>query len=682
MYSSSCRLLLLIFLMGSFVSCKKTAESYQNLSSPNSVNRQTNNLSITSSSSGCAETLEPSTGADSVSTQTILGSRLLNNPYSVTNMQQASVNLYGNSVGISSNKTYIRFKPANTAQLEQLDNLDLDLYDYPLDYEVIQEGDFYDQGLPTEEIPWFYTVVDPSFTPPAGIQYEILGNLYVPSDDVYLEDEAFRITGNAVDTSGCSTQTSMSTQSVQTQSTIICRQQHCPEGYIWNSSLCQCVLNTSCPTGYHWDGTTCVPNTPPPPPVSSQPLGRILVHDNAIGIGGSDVAVRRTRIVLKRFLKIDRTYTDDNGNFVSNKHFRNKVDIVVKFKNNSIRTTSIRGAGYWQMFFPVKHGIGKYKGNLNSIPPFVFTEPSDRASRGYRNWWAAQLMNANAEYSQMATALGTGQLPSDLRVVLTNWRRGSGGGSTVMNYHRNNETDPPREFLEYFIADPQTTTGASILNNIQGGYFHYIDISLGYRVNTAWTSDHVKALMYHEMSHAAHFQKVGQQWWNSLVYAEEFTIKQWRLYPDLVPYGNGTDGTASEYISLAESWAEHLARVMCDRAYGANSRLVLGYTRNYNNDDPVQGLSSHLNYLEDYDPNDLNNPFHWIPEGLYYDLFDVRNEQAFPIADGVQNFSNGQMFSALEADVNSMPQYRERLIGQNPNSQTNEVRNLFNQYHY
>lgn len=113
-------------------------------------------------------------------------------------MQQASINLYGQAVGIGVNKKYIRFRPTDDTQLEQLADLDLDLFDYPLDYEVVQQGNYYDQGLPATEIPWFYTVVDASFTPPSGISYQVLADLYIPEDDIYLENEAFAITANPV----------------------------------------------------------------------------------------------------------------------------------------------------------------------------------------------------------------------------------------------------------------------------------------------------------------------------------------------------------------------------------------------------------------------------------------------------------------------------------------------------
>ncbi len=36
---------------------------------------------------------------------------------------------------------------------------DIELTDYPLDYYLVQEGDYYDQGLPPQEIPWLYSAL-------------------------------------------------------------------------------------------------------------------------------------------------------------------------------------------------------------------------------------------------------------------------------------------------------------------------------------------------------------------------------------------------------------------------------------------------------------------------------------------------------------------------------------------
>ena len=58
----------------------------------------------------------------------------------------------------------------------------LQLYDYPLDHEIEQEGDVYhDPDLPKDQITWQYTVVKPDYKFP-DIRYEILSELFIPQN--------------------------------------------------------------------------------------------------------------------------------------------------------------------------------------------------------------------------------------------------------------------------------------------------------------------------------------------------------------------------------------------------------------------------------------------------------------------------------------------------------------------
>jgi hypothetical protein len=90
--------------------------------------------------------------------------------------------------------------------------------------------------------------------------------------------------------------------------------------------------------------------------------------------------------------------------------------------------------------------------------------------------------------------------------------------------------------------------------------------------------------------------------------------------------------------------------------------------------------------MEDFSPNRTADPFRWIPEGIYYDMIDDRNDFAvsgppLPI-DNVLNYTNQQLFQSLGPNVKSMPQYRNRLLLDNGNNQQNQVIQLFLNYGY
>jgi hypothetical protein len=614
----------------------------------------------------CRDELEPD-GIDTVSTPTVLGYQLVGNPYSVAVMQQASINLYGNNGGIVANKKYVRFKPSNETQLQQLTESGLDLFDYPLDRDVIEEGDYYPQpGIREDEISWLYSVVDIGYLPPSGITYEILQQIYVPERDIWLEDEALRITGNPLNDS-CGTVPNLV------------------------APPCDDPCNP---------GPGCPPPPPEcggggggiPPPDIKTPSGFIRVWDSNLG---TSLPVKRTRIIARRWFKIDPVYTNDQGKFQCTKRFKNKVNVFVKFLNNNITIHGLRSARLWQMWFPIKKGIGIYSGALNNIDYLFPQNTFQPHSRTNRNWWAAQLMNARIDYDQMATTYGTGQLPSFLRIILTGWANARGAGSTPMNLHRNGPTQYySPELAQFFVINPITALRTLVYSWLYNGLLlRQTDITFGYDRN--WPSDRVNQLFYHEMSHAAHFNKVGVDWWNSLITAETYEIARFGLNGAESPYGIGDDGIISTRIAVAESWAEHMGRMMADNRYPASSSEQFNQGMFYRPDGNINdggfliftGLNPHINLIEDFNPFRTNDPFRWIPYGVYYDLIDNRNDQTVPsprvlINDEVVGYSNNQFFDALDNDITSLPAFRARLLQENGNNQSTQVINLFAGYGY
>ncbi len=93
--------------------------------------------------------------------------------------------------------------------------------------------------------------------------------------------------------------------------------------------------------------------------------------------------------------------------------------------------------------------------------------------------------------------------------------------------------------------------------------------------------------------------------------------------------------------------------------------------------------------MEDFDPINRRNVdlFWWIPQGLYYDLIDNRNDRdAIPrrvdLADDVAGYTNQQFFNALDADITDLQAYRVRLLNENANNQATGVNLIFTFYGY
>ena len=279
-------LLISLVLLITITSCKKDLAGNDADETTLKSSAQSAAAVETMSSGTCVEDFDGGSGYDTVLKPTVLGYMLINQPYSLANMQQAYINLYGTANGVALTHKYVRFKPSSPQQLSVLEDLDIDLFDHPLDYDVVQHGDYYNDGVtPAEEIPWLYAVVDLGFLPPAGISYEVLQEVHIPTLAA-VENEAFQITGNPIDNSDCGTSgiTNVSSESetvsdasTESVNNSNCDAYVCPDGYVWDYSVCDCVPTSFCPPGYQWDGVQCVPDGPPAPTPARQPSGSITV---------------------------------------------------------------------------------------------------------------------------------------------------------------------------------------------------------------------------------------------------------------------------------------------------------------------------------------------------------------------------------------------------------------------
>ncbi len=105
----------------------------------------------------------------------------------------------------------------------------------------------------------------------------------------------------------------------------------------------------------------------------------------------------------------------------------------------------------------------------------------------------------------------------------------------------------------------------------------------------------------------------------------------------------------------------------------------------YFNNSPVNNLSSHINLVEDFSPFRRTDPFWWIPQGVYEDLLDARNEQRATggsVDDNTSNYNNQQMFNIFNSNVLTLQAYRNSLINNVTNPTSGSVVNLFGQYGY
>ncbi len=385
-------------------------------------------------------------------------------------------------------------------------------------------------------------------------------------------------------------------------------------------------------------------------------------------------------MVARRFLKVARTFTDNNGRYNFGKSFRNKVSLFIKFKNPNAIIMGLRGARLWQILFPVKIKMGTYRGNVDNLV-YNVEGNSDVRSRSNRHWAAATMHNKVQEYRDFAAAQFIMNPPDKLRVLCV---PGFSTGSAPM-FAKRLFANLPDLYIRQYIA---SAVGSPVFQSIAllaEVLVNRVDLTIGYQAGTSGfrkTSAVLSETGYHELTHAGHYAKVGNAWYGNFVSAEINQIIA-SSGSQFSPYGQATSSDAP-IIALGESWAYHMGHFLTAARYGGQSPQFNEQGNTYLNGNPVPDLNSNLNLLEDFDPINRRviDPFWWIPQGLYYDMFDVRNETGTPIIDGVSNYNNQQFFNALDNDISNLPAFRGRLLNENGNSQNIQVTNLFGQYGY
>ncbi|MFZ4582637.1 MAG: endonuclease/exonuclease/phosphatase family protein [Paludibacter sp.] len=135
----------------------------------------------------------------------ILGEKI-NNPYSLKNMIAALDTLKKHpdqhssclkapsssldEIVIEPTDLYVRILPTDSIQFLQLmSDSTLILFDYPLDYQKEQTGDYYNDPSLSGKYTWLYTTVPIGYQSTNGINFEIIEELFIPQHSPYYSEE-------------------------------------------------------------------------------------------------------------------------------------------------------------------------------------------------------------------------------------------------------------------------------------------------------------------------------------------------------------------------------------------------------------------------------------------------------------------------------------------------------------
>jgi len=260
----------------------------------------------------------------------------LENPYSVENMQKAYDNLNSkrdlrqkSNLVIEATHYYVSYLPNSEEELEALKNdTTLELFDYPLDFEILQNGiHYHDPSISIDQITWQYCVVEKDYQF-QSIQHEILADLYIPE---LLNDDAntkSRNSGQSLDDEFIN--------SLVDEALIITGNQEEP---IQNTEQ----LNQK---GF-WGSSKWTPS------------GYIKVYDN---VKNAFIPVKGAKVRARRWFIIKSDYTNSSGYFSTGK-YRRDVNYSIKWETTQY---DIRNNWSIQAYYNGPKKRGSWNLNISS----------------------------------------------------------------------------------------------------------------------------------------------------------------------------------------------------------------------------------------------------------------------------------------------------------------------------
>lgn len=271
---------------------------------------------------------------------TVLGKKL-ENPYSVSNMRKALLNLASQTRSgideedIQTTHYYVKFHPKSQEDMDLLQqDSTIILYDIPLDYEIEEYGNYYhDPSIPDSLPTYQYASIEASKWPETskiGVEYEILEDLFIPDEDKDESDEE-QITTRA--------------------------------GNSWNSAIAEALVDESLRiTGNDVEEYEQGPETRGRS--KWRPAGRITAYDNIVG---GAIPLKSVKVRARRWFTTHVGYTNVNGYYSCDGRFKRPANYSIVWESScwDIRDGNIvqayyngpKKTGNWDLYISANKSI-------------------------------------------------------------------------------------------------------------------------------------------------------------------------------------------------------------------------------------------------------------------------------------------------------------------------------------
>jgi hypothetical protein len=596
-------------------------------------------------------------------------------------------------IKIRATHNYIKVLPTTEDHLIALDNLDKSdddtspiLHDYPLDYDILEEGDYYVEPKDKNDLYHpAYTVVPVGYQLPNNLPFEIIETLYYPEDEKEYD--------------------------VETVALFFAD---------WKDDLEADEIFLTEETLPRYLKESLQEQT------SQRLFGRRYRPNGFINVENTDRAVNPFEPLLKAKISIGRsfwwkyTYTDDNGYFSAPKKYRGKVRIRAKWRGYTatIRKTWNEVLGLWVS----DHLMTLTRGSNGRIKNIGYTEPNSGIFgidlQGGHLWFKGTTHNGLRKYVDYCNAKGIDRTISSANV----WAFARGGASSC-----------PMLYLF-----PQLTTIATFANIGQANVWQNITagatasaISLvpfwlrpdqiyqglkDKKVNGIGKSNTVRVhqLVFHESGHYSHARKAGAIFWaKNFAATVSNSIATWGASNGSDPYRDGSYPSyqAGARIGLVEGWGTFTEFKITNFHYGKSYISAQGNASAFFNATATGNNNSIERFMENFDVYDRPmsdqrlDDRSWFLHGIMWDLLDNNTENFIGtsnitfsrrhLSDGSSNnniidninigtnddFNLSFIFNALNSNVNDACDLRQSIIN-NVQGLDGPINELFLSYGY
>jgi len=581
--------------------------------------------------------------------------------FSVENVQKAVDNVLARTKGkkgksgLQPSHYYYRFQPSNTDELWELEDSGYDLWDFPLDIITDDIPIYYvDPSLPADEITYIYTLIPRGMTVPNVSGATKLEDLFLFDEDAGDEHDEEVITDPWIPIEICEGIISGPNNTCNVFLTEENKDEidskngnNRPVNRIYEAT--RTLLNLGVDLYDVYNEMMELTNLPEEKITDEErqkysnakasrwiPSGSLTVEDN---ISGRSIPLALTLVKSRRTFKMDRSYTDWGGNFVSDKKFRKKATVIVKFKNGWTNIRVARGLRLWQYVFARKHKLGKFEKDEMQNIQYEYSYNSDENSGEAMNWVAGVTMNA---WSQTVSFYGPP--PKNTRVLS---RRKSSNGAAMMHLILE-----PSHVAKVYQLLANTVSAWSVVKLIFDAVVPDIVIDYYFEDDDEVKPyDEVMVVALEEYAHARHYSKVGKLYWLALwgVYANNELFNGH-------PYGQ-FDSPSNGRVAVVEGWGKYMAK----------SAMVDFYTRNFNQQvrdrERDQLENQRVSTLVFYDEDITTETRGWMPVGFFHDCANTGEDPMFGIIDNVSGINNSQLSRALyiPSNATNMDEYISNL---------------------